>query len=274
MNGKILSLFIAIGIFAVSCNKDDGNGMASNQKITQEEMVIESKIDKSIDDVDTIIEEGFLIQSNNGRSSNSSRALFNCATITSVLVNNTWSVTIDFGTTGCELPNGNVLKGKIILSYTNDFEAMTKIISYTFEDFYHNDISLNGHKTITRTKANANGNPESRFDVDMTLILGNGDIYTRTGLRVNEWTEGHDTPTKDDDVHLITGNWSTTTPNGTRSATITVPLKKLGNCHYIVEGIIEFIRNDSHATLNYGTGECDNQAILTIDGGDPITITL
>lgn len=278
MSKKIFNLFIAISIIAVSCSKDDG--VASKQGInpngiTKEEIATERKMDQSIDDVDYIIGEEFLMQSNaGGRASNSSRTLFGCATVTSVLDDITWSVTIDFGTAGCTLPNGNVLKGKIILSFTNDFEAMTKVISYTFENFYHNEISLNGNKTLTHIKSNVNGNPESRFEMDMTLTLEDGAVYTRTGLRVREWTAGHDTPTKDDDIHSITGNWSTTTPNGTRTATITVPLKKLGNCHYIVEGTVIFTRNESEAVLDYGNGECDNEATLTIDGGTPIIITL
>lgn len=270
MKAKIFGLFIVILIIVISCNKDES--VTSNQGMTKEEIATENKMDKSIDDVDAIIEEEYLIQS--GFSANPTTNRSHCGTVTTALSGNTWSVTIDFGTAGCTLPNGNVLKGKIILSFTNDFQAMTKIISYTFENFYHNDISLNGNKTLTRTKANTNGHPESRFDIDMTLTLANGDVYTRTGLRVNEWTEGYDTPFKDDDIHLITGHWETTSPIGTRAATITVPLKKLGNCLYIVKGIVEFTRNDNHATLDYGAGTCDNEAILVINGGAPITITL
>lgn len=274
MKARIFSLFIAIGIIAVSCNKDEN--ATSGKEITKEEIATENKIDNSIDDVDTVVEEGYLMQSNaGGKILNSSRFFSDCATITSALSGNTWSVTIDFGTTGCELSNGNILKGKIILSFTNDFQAMTKVISYTFENFYHNDISLNGNKTFTRIRANANGHPESRFEMNMTLTLGNGDVFTRTGLRVREWTEGYDTPgIKADDVHLITGNWTTTSPNGTRTATITVPLKKLGSCHYIVEGVVVFTRDGSEAILDYGNGDCDNQATLTIDGGTVTTITL
>jgi hypothetical protein len=50
------------------------------------------------------------------------------------------------------------------------------------------------------------------------------------------------------------------------NASITSALKKPGNCHYYVEGMITFTKNDSEATLDFGNGECDNQAILTIDG--------
>ena len=275
MKTNIFTLFIAIGIMAISCNKEDAS-TNSQQGISKEEIAMEGKLDKSIDDVDNIIEEGFLMQSGSGgKTLNSSRFLSDCGTISSTLTGSTWSVTIDFGTTGCTLWNGNILKGKIILSFTNDFQAMTKVVSYTFENFYHNDVSLNGNKTFTRVRANANGNPETRFDVSLTLVLANGDTYSRTGLRVKEWTAGYDTPhTLSDDVYIITGNWTAVSPQGTKSASVTVPLKKLGNCRYIVEGIVVFTRNESEATLDYGSGGCDDQAMLSIDGGAATAITL
>lgn len=266
MKVRILNLLFVIGLFIVSCNSDDNQ---QTSRITQEDIVNESKIDASINDVDEIIEGQYLIQSGFVGKINSDSASYlpSCATVTSVLNGSNWTLTIDFGTEGCELSNGNVLKGKIIFSFSNDFETQTKVISYTFENFYHNDVQLNGNRSLTRTKTNGNGNPETSFNTNITLTLVNGDIYNRTGVRTTEWTEGYDTPNiKSDDVHLVTGNWTTTSPNGTMSATITTPLKKLGNCHFYVEGVIVFTKNDSEATLDFGSGECDNQATLTING--------
>ncbi|MCL9804747.1 hypothetical protein NAT51_04390 [Flavobacterium amniphilum] len=266
MKIKILNLLFILGLLISGCSNDDS---LQSSRITEEDITNERKIDASINDVDEIIEGQYLIQSGFAGRTNSESGfhLPSCATVTSVLNGTNWTLTIDFGTEGCELSNGNILKGKIIFSFTNDFETQTKVISYTFENFYHNDVQLNGNRTLTRTRSNTNGNPETSFNTNLTLTLGNGDVYTRTGTRTTEWTEGHDTPNdRSDDVHLVTGNWSTTSPNGTMSATITTPLKKLGNCHYYVEGVIVFTKNDSEATLDFGDGECDNQATLTING--------
>ena len=267
MKTKILSLLLVMTLFFVGCSEDSDNQQTS--RITSEDIANESKIDASINDVDEIIEGQYLIQSGFISKTNSDASYYlpSCATITSVLNGTTWTSTIDFGTEGCELPNGNVLKGKIIFSFSNDFQAQTKIISFTFENFYHNSIQLNGSRTLTWTRANASGHPESSLNTNLTLTLGNGDTYTRTGVRVTEWTEGYDTPNvRSDDVRMVTGNWTTTSPNGTMSATITGALKKPGNCHYYVEGIITFTKNDNEATLDFGNGDCDNQAILTING--------
>ena len=41
----------------------------------------------------------------------------------------------------------------------------------------------------------------------------------------------------------------------------------------LVKGVITFVRNSHVATLDYGTGDCDNAAVFTLDGvAYPITI--
>lgn len=266
MKTKILTLIIVIGSFLIGCSEDS---QQSASRITSEDIANESKIDASMNDVDEIIEGQYLIQSGFISRTNADASFYlpSCATITSVLNGTTWTSTIDFGTEGCTLSNGNIVKGKIIISFSNDFQAQTKVISFTFNNFYHNNIQLNGNRTLTWTRANANGHPEWSLNTNLTLTLGNGDTYTRTGVRVTEWTEGYDTPNvRNDDVRMVTGNWTTTSPNGTMSATITTALKKPGNCHYYVQGIISFTKNNNQATLDFGNGECDNQATLTING--------
>ena len=266
MKTKILSLLFVIGLFFGGCSNDDNQ---PTSRITDEDIANESKIDASMKDIDEIIEGQYLMQSGFSakESTDSPSHLPSCATVTSVLNGTTWTLTMDFGTEGCQLSNGNVLKGKIIISFSNDFQVQSKVISFTFENFYHNNIQLNGNRTLTWTKVNANGHPESSLNTNLTLTLENGAIYTRTGVRITEWTEGYDTPNdKNDDIRLVTGNWTTTSPNGTISATINTALKKLGNCHFYVEGVITFTKNDSEAILDFGNGECDNQATLTING--------
>jgi hypothetical protein len=267
MKIKVYGLFIAFGMIVMSCNKDDK--VVSNNEITKDQVTIESKIDASIEDINDIIDNEFIFRSNiNGKLNTVQTFLPDCVVVTSQLDGNMWTTTVDFGTNGCSLSNDNILKGKIIVSFTNDFQADTKIISYTFENFSHDDISINGNRTLTRTKQNANGHPESKFEFDMTLTFPNGETYSRNGLRIREWIAGFDTLNiKDDDIHLITGNWSTTNRNNeTMSMTITEPLKKLGNCNFIVEGVIKYTRGTSEAILDFGDGDCDNQATLTIDG--------
>ena len=87
--------------------------------------------------------------------------------------------------------------------------------------------------------------------------------------------EGSDTRTWSDNVYLITGHWTTTRKNGTVvSAEIVTPLRRELACRFLVSGTIDLTKNDSHGILDFGDGECDNMATLTLDDGTVIEITL
>ena len=50
---------------------------------------------------------------------------------------------------------------------------------------------------------------------------------------------------------------------------ILIPLVKIDDCDYIVEGEIEYIKNGTVvATVDYGDGQCDDIATKTVDGVD------
>jgi len=90
-----------------------------------------------VDDVSIIAEDQFDFQKSlvTKTSTGMKSMLPPCATVTFVLTNDTWIRTIDFGTQGCALPNGNILKGKIIISFSKNFTTPTRTISYTLEGF-------------------------------------------------------------------------------------------------------------------------------------------
>lgn len=277
MRTHILGLFFISGVLMTNCSKNT-TATPETDTITKSDILIERKIENSINDVNNILnaEVRFGAAKTSSKSSDTPNPwLPTCATITSTQNGNTWTRTIDFGTEGCILPNGSILKGKIIMSFTNDSQSTTRIISHTFENFSYNNNKINGNSTLTTTKANTAGNPESKLEFDWLITRENGDTCTRKGLRVREWITGYETPNdKNDDVYILTGNWSTSSPSKTLSATITKPLKQLGSCHYIVEGTIEFKRNTEIAILDFGNGECDKFATLSINGGPVETIEL
>ena len=185
--------------------------------------------------------------------------------------------TIDFGTTGCQLNNGNIVKGKIIISFVYQPTAVSHTVTYTFDNFYHNNIKFVGTKTFTRslTAATATSAPHPIVVMllDMTITMPNGDVYTRVGTRTRELVEGFSTTQIfADNIYKITGNWTTTHPNGTiQTATITTPLRARMSCLVVnkpllVLGVITFVKNGVTATLDYGNGDCDNTAVFTING--------
>ncbi|MCF6128343.1 hypothetical protein L1S35_01565 [Flavobacterium sp. AS60] len=267
----ILGLALAFSIF--SCSKDDSN---STSELS--EAKVSANIDMATEDVAKIVEDQYALQVNPGAGKNNleTQDLPSCATVTVDLTATTWTRTVVFD--NCTLPNGNVLDGTIIVSGSLNFDTPSHTISYTFVDFHHNNILIEGNRTVVRsmqsTAAQGAVHPVANMSIDMTATFPNGNVYHRAGNRVRELIEGFDTPMVwADNVFSISGSWTTTFPAGTRTSTITTPLRVRANCPYIVRGVVEIVRNDNTAVLDYGTGECDNQATLTING-TTTTITL
>jgi len=269
---------LSAGIFFASCNKNDSD----NSYMSKEEAQSSSKIDLASDDVNSIIEDQYNnIESNTFSNKNGEVALSTCATITRVpsfgtpLTPGTQvTKTIDFGT-GCTLSNGNVVSGKIIITFVYQPTATSQTVNYSFVNFYHNAIKIEGDKTFTRTMSVATATSPSHPIVVMTMDLTatiNGQIHHRVGTRTREIIEGYNTPNIfADNVYSITGNWTTTHPTGTVSSTITTPLHVKMSCMnvqkpLIVEGVITFTKNNHTATLDYGNGDCDNLAVYTVNG--------
>lgn len=276
MKTKIVSgIAIVMLSFFISCDSsNDGND--NNPTLTAKDIAVNSKIDVAIDDVVYIVEDQYTAQQSiSNRSSTASKSILpTCATFTTVLVDGTWTRTIDFGSAGCTLPNGNVLKGKIIISFSNDFTSKSRTLSYRFVDFYHNGKLLQGNKSITyelkSTELLATEHPVMTFTVDMKITFDDGKVYSRTGTTVKETIEGNETPLNwEDNVFLVTGNSATSLANGdTVTTVITTPLRYITSCKlpFPVSGIVSITKNTSVGTLDFGDGKCDNLATLTIDG--------
>ncbi len=284
MKTKILALgFIAI-LSMVGCSKDD-NKQASSA-FSSDEAKVNSKIDLANDDVADIVEGQFNETQNSaeGRYSEApaSSNLPDCATVernpafgTPLTPGTEVTKTITFGdeNNSCTLANGNVVQGTIIVTFTYNPGATTHTIRYEFVNFKHNQITLTGNKTFTRTLDTQTQIPTVVMDMDMTAKFPDNREFYRVGTRTRTIIAGFDTPNiLLDNVYQVTGNWTTTFPNSNiQTSTITTPLLVKMSCRQVnkpllVQGIITFERNGNTATLDYGTGECDNLAVFTING--------
>lgn len=273
-----------MSLFTISCNKDN----EENSTITADEASMNAKIDIANDDVSDIIDGEFVATMDNNVSGKSnevtSKNLPPCVTITRVPAFGTAIIpgtlvtkTIDFGTSGCPMPNGNILKGQIIMNFIFSPGAASHTINYQFLNFYHNALKFDGNKSFTRTMSVATASSPSHpvvvMNMDMTVTFPNGNVLERVGTRTREIIAGFNTPNVFlDNVYQVTGNWTTTFPNTTvQTSTITTPLNVKMSCISInkpllVSGVITFVRNNNTATLDYGNGDCDNLAVFTING--------
>ena len=277
MKTKFLLIATCITLsFFISCNSDDKTNNETAKTISNDEIITNSKIDASIEDVTNIAEDQFTAQQNSTNKPGGTIKNFlpSCAVITTVLTNNTWTTTVDFGVEGCTLENGNSVKGKMIITFSNDFTAPTQTISYTFEGFYHNGKKLQGSKSIVRTRKSTAlllaQHPVATAAIDMTITFDDGSIYTRKGSLTKEMIAGYDTWFNwEDNVFVVTGSGSTTFPNGdTFSAEITTPLEFKASCKtsFAVKGVLSITKNGATAVIDYGNGDCNTLVTVTKNG--------
>ncbi|TRX41528.1 hypothetical protein [Flavobacterium restrictum] len=273
MKTKILSCGAALALALLSSCSSNESAPATTT-VTTAAITVDAKIDASVDDVANIVEDQYTVQQGlTNKSTGTIKSMLPlCATITTVLTNGTWTRTIDFGTQGCALPNGNTVKGKITISFVNNFTSLSQTITYTLDGFYHNDKKIEGTKTIIRTLKSSDllvaVHPISTCTLDLTITFADGKVYKRTGTRVKEMTEGFDTKSNwEDNVFLVWGTGNTTFPDGSvYTATIKTPLRFVMTCHlpFPVLGSVSITKNQSEAVIDFGTGICDNLATVTI----------
>jgi len=273
----VVSLGLTLVFFGCSENEPIEN---LEQDLNSTEVALSAEMDVALETMDDIaidayeaqeVEENSTSRTTNG---NGFFTLPDCVTITVVAQQNFRELTIDFGTEGCEVRN-NILKGKIILSYNRDPEAREILISKALEDFYFNDKSIIGSKTILRQRSNDNGNPQYTKTLDVTVVWPNGDEASRTGTKIREWVEGHGSGVWSDNVFEVTGNWTSNFRNGnSHFYEVAIPLRREMVCRFFVSGAVDVERTNFSGVFDYGDGDCDNQATFTFEDGTVRDITL
>ena len=273
-----LTVLFAVILFS-SCTKDNNDNASV---FNAADIQISAKLDQANNDLSDIIDDLYFTENPTGKNvaPTEINSLPSCATVTRTFTATNWTRTISFGTAGCAMPNGAILRGTIIVSGSLPYSTTNYVINYSFERFYYNDMLVQGNRTVTRSLGTSsyqvNTHPICVMDMNMTFTNSNG-VYTRVGSRARECVEGYTTPLWTDNVYVVTGAWTTTFPNGnvhSNAISSTTPIRVRLNCDYrVVSGVVNITRPNHTAVLDYGTGTCDNVATLSIDGGLPITIT-
>jgi hypothetical protein len=175
------------------------------------------------------------------------------------------TVTIDYGS-GCTGFYENSRSGRIIIEVTGPRREEGSKRTVTFDNYYFNNIKVEGTKVYENLGLNSAGN----FVIAVTLengklILPDGISIERTIDHQREWIAGFMTPDRWDDECLISGTASG--KNADRisySSVITSPLHWKRVCQFIVSGIVTLTKEGSEPfKLDYGDGECDNKATVS-----------
>ncbi len=186
------------------------------------------------------------------------------------------TITIDFGT-GCTGRDGHTRSGKITAIYTGRMKVAGSTATASFDGFYIDSVHVEGTLTIQNKSTS-----DSRI---FTLGVTNGKLSLPTGdyIEINRnhtWTQTGGSSTPDnpaDDVYSITGSSSGTAQISIITAQwtteITEPVIRKLSCPWRVQGQVTVTYNDKTGVLDYGNGDCDNKATMTV-GAKVYDITL
>ena len=288
----LILLSLSTSLFMVSCQKDKTPGVtedaATMEAVSADENLLESSFNAVFDDAtgidDATAGEDLGIYGTAGggvygrEMNDGARTATRCFTV-SVTPKERGvfpkTVTLDFGS-GCET-RGHTRKGKIIFTYTGKLNVPGKQVITTFENYSIDSFSIEGKHILTNT-ATAGANQKSfsvKIENGKITNVNNGKWWTRNSDRQFVQTEGNGTdffPV--DDVFSITGNASGANSNNKAWVSeITSPLIKKFTCKWLVKGVLEVSVNSTVGTLDFGNGDCDNKAKLTVNGVSK-TITL
>lgn len=189
-------------------------------------------------------------------------------------------IIFDFGTSGCTGRDGHLRKGKIITTYTGRMLYPGSVATTVFDGFYIDSVKVEGTHKITNTSPAPPTQPLTRqFTVTVTdarLLKPSGDFTEWNSQKVITQVEGLSTTVPIDDIFKVEGSSRGRVKRGNLivlwESNIIEPLVKRFNCRWIVKGRVRTVRVNTATTgpwvavLDFGTGNCDNQAVITVNG--------
>lgn len=259
-----LCLAAPLLVFLISaCKKDNETVSGQTLEVAEDVTELETLVQDAEDEAEVMVEL---------RSGNPTN---DCPTVTMTNDAGTYpnDITVDFGTEGCVGADGRVRKGRVLISVTDNIQNEGAIRTVTLDEYYVNDIHIEGTRTLTNTGLNAEGHPTfTRTVAGASLTFPDGGTATWEGSHSIEQVEGFGTPTVLDNVFEITGGANGVNRQGKIwTSVITEPLVRRVPCRFMVSGIREITVEGQTATLDYsfgfGAGDCDRQALLTLPNG-------
>ena len=268
--------FLAVSLLFIaftSCQKKDVATTFDEITLSQQE----TQGEEALSDIDLIVDEA--IDSNTSQLKAGSLAtatyLTDCAVIT---INNAISpkvITIDFGTS-CTGKDGKIRSGKIIIT-SDSFTTFPSVRTKTFDNYVVDGKQIKGTIVKTISKDQVNNIRTAVISENMTINFPNSEgTATRVANLTRQYQRGVLVSAADNKI-VSWGTVAFTRVSGvTVNKTIadSTPLVFNVSCHHIVSGIVSVTTSNNFSwTIDFGNGDCDNLATLTV-GGKTKTITI
>lgn len=180
-------------------------------------------------------------------------------------------MTIDFGGSGCLGYDGRIRTGKLLVYFANKVKDTE---SGYYRRTVFNMYTVDGHRVGGHREMWYNGtgttgmHSHNIVSVDTIYLPNNTGKVTGSSLRTREWFQGVSTPQTADDIYRLTGSGNFIRPKGERYyVEIAKPLVDALNCNWINEGVTNvYPEGATQRVLDYGEGDCDNDAIINVNG--------
>jgi len=265
-------LLLLCSSILVSCKKDQLSDEESELTTAEDHSFVESTFNDVGNIADEAAIEGNLISYKT--ASDADALLANCATVSVDTVTESPAkiITIDFGSANCTGKDGRSRRGKIIVKHTGQYLDSGATKAVTFDNYFVNDNQVTGTRTIVNNGHNTANNLNWSLTEQGSIILASGvGKITWDASRNRELIEGESTLELSDNVYSITGKASgINAKNLAYTAVISNPLIRkmtLGCRRHFVKGTIVMTPSGKLArTIDFGNGDCDNLATVTVNG--------
>ena len=273
---KRLTVFLAVCFLFTafqSCQKDEVTPAIDEISMSQQE----TQAEETLNDIDILVDEA--LDSNFGTLKSASLEGFSYLTDCPVVTINKTAVPqvmiIDFGTS-CTGKDGKKRSGKIIVTSTA-FNTFPSVRDKSFDNYFVDGKKIEGSVTKTISKDQEKNIRTAVIQENITITFPDGE---GTAKRVANLTRQYQRNTLFNPLDNKVVSWGTvdfTRISGakvTKTITSGDPIVFKLACHHIVSGTVTFTTSDDREwSINYGDGDCDNKATLTIgDKTKEITI--
>lgn len=160
--------------------------------------------------------------------------------------------------------NNRVKNGTMTMTMTGNPDSNQFRCTIQLQNFSVDGIQVKGTKEIEKQS-------ENTFRIRLMngeLVFADGSTCTRTAERLHVRIRGAETPLNVwDDAYEITGNAEgKNRVNNMYTHQIKNALLKDMQCRYIVKGVVDITSGENQAILDFGNGECDKTATMTMNG--------
>ncbi len=259
-----------LAVFVSSCKRDKKDDNIINNETTayaEEQLMLEQIYANADRVVDIAITMGV------GSLKGGENPLGGCTTIKTDTTGDSavHVMTINFGGGKCLGFDGRYRSGKLIVHYTqglsiNDTGYYRKTI---FDAYVVDGHRVGGYRTMSyKGKTPAGNHYHEIASVDTIYQPGNTGQLTGASERQREWYKGSSTLQTADDVYRITGSGYFVGPYKDKyHLEIVKPLSDALDCSWIKEGVTNiFPEGATQRVLDYGAGDCDNDAVINVNG--------